>query len=467
MAYSFFTFAQAVTALANRLQDPNQTYWSQPNELLNAVIESVRFFQSLTGSHKQKFTFPTVADAVYYDLPNLPGSPVNYNATDVEVANNVLAALIEPPLPLVGSWVGTGQFTFAQLQSALQNRLNRFLGDTGCVVQQQIINGPPPPGEYAPLPEGTLDVRRCAWISLPHTLTWVQIQEQWGQANFPWDQVFNSVYPLGRLDEWAEQAYAPGAAQNPDLPLSYSVFAVAPQTLRLVPPPLNEGVIDLISVPAGPTVNLNPASPVVLNVPDDLSPALKWGVLADLLGSDGPSRDYARAQYAEQRYQEFVSIGQSALPSSPVYPSVLASDVNNITVGLGSVFDLDSYVPDWQNTLNRQQPTFVGMAGRNLACLGPLPDAVYGVGLWMVVNAPTTGFIQVNRGSLDAILDYAQHIASFKMGGAEFDGTERLYQNLISSAKNENGRLSAVAFYRGQLQQPAAKSEMEVARMLV
>ena len=53
-------------------------------------------------------------------------------ATDVEVAQNVLAALLEPPLTGTGSgWTGTGQFTFAQLQIALQNRLNRFIGEIG------------------------------------------------------------------------------------------------------------------------------------------------------------------------------------------------------------------------------------------------------------------------------------------------------------------------------------------------
>ena len=35
---------------------------------------------------------------------------------------------------------------------------------------------------------------------------------------------------------------------------------------------------------------------------------------------------------------------------------------------------------------------------------------------------------------------------SFQMGGAEFDGTERQYQNLIASAKAQNSRLSAVSF---------------------
>jgi hypothetical protein len=461
MAYSYFTFTQAVSALASRLQDSGQVYWSQPNELYNCVVEAVRFFQCLTGSYKQKIAFSTTAYANYYDLPNLSGATnaasIAYTATDVEVANNVLAALLEPPLST--SWVGTGQFTLSQIQTALQNRLNRFLGDTGCRVVQQLVGAPPPPSEITSLPSGTTDVRRVAW-SIPNPgLTWAQVMVQWQNANFQWQGAGNYIgYPLGRIDEWAEQAYAPQSVQNPSQPISYSVYSVGPQQLRLVPPALSSGGLDCLLVLSGVTVNINPAAPVILQIPDDLTPALKWGVLADLLGSDGPSRDYPRAAYCEQRYSEFVQLAR-------VYPSALLADVNNITCGVGSVFDMDTYQPDWQQTAGL--PSFVGMCGRNMACVGQTPDGVYGVGLWMCANAPVMGYLQVSRGQIDPILDYAQHIASFKMGGAEFDGTTRMFENLIQCATNENGRLSAIGFYRRQVEQPAMKGEIEVPRMLV
>ena len=438
--YQYLTFAQAAAALASRLQDPSLVYWNQPNELLNCVVEAVRFHQLLTASYKRKISFPTAANTLYYDLPNLTGATnaasVAYTATDIEVANNVLAALLEPSL--TPGWVGTGQFTFVQLQTALQNRLNRFLDDTGCRVAQQTIGGPPPPDDTIALPEGTTDVRRAAWIPLPQTAP-----------------PANPAYPLGRLDEWAEQAYVPGAEQNPDQPVGYSVFGVNSQTIRTVPPTLNDGLLDLLLVQSGPAPNLNPSVPVTLGIPDDLSPALKWGTLADLLGTDGPCRDYPRAAYCEQRYSEFVQLAR-------IYPSVLTADIIDVSCGVGSVFDMDAYLPDWQQTTG--QPSFVGMCGRNMACIGQTPDGVYGVGLWMVANAPVSGYLQVARGQIDSVLDYAQHIASFKMGGAEFDGTNRLYANLIAAAKLQNARLDAIAFYRGQLQQPALKSEMEVAR---
>lgn len=452
MAYQYITFATAAQVLASRLQDPTQIYFNQPNELLNCLIESVRFFQVLTGSYKQRMVFSTQQNVNYYSLSAQLNSPVPATVTDVEVINNVLAALLEPPLTGVGStWVGTGQFTFAQLQQSLQNRLNRYIGDTGRQVTQQTLPGPTPQTELTPLPDGVLDVRRVAWVPVPLQVTTPP----------------NPAYALGRMDEWSEQAYIPQAVQNPAQPLAYSVFGTGPLQIRMIPPPSLNGSMDCIFVVSGTTVNLNPTAPVVLGVNDDLTPGLKWGVLADLLGSDGPSRDYTRASYAEQRYSEWVQLAR-------IYPSVLTAAINEITCGLGAVFDMDFYQPDWQQTTG--VPSFVGMCGRHLACVGQTPDDGtaggnpgnnYSVGLWLCANAPVTGDIQVSRDQIDPVLDYAQHIASFKMGGAEFDGTDRLFQNMIAAAKAQNGRLEAVSFYKGQLQQPSNKDSMEVQRMIV
>ena len=458
MPYAYTTFAGAASALAGRLQDSGLVYFNQPSQLLNCVIESVRLFQALTGSFKAKVTFNTRPNVVYYPLGSVSPALAD-TETDVEVAQNVLAALLEPPLTGTGSgWVGTGQFTFAQLQTALQNRLNRFIGESGRHVVQTTINGSDPPEPLVTLPDAVTDVRRCAYVPLPVA-----------GASPPLP-----AWALGRMDEWGNQAYDPGGGFTPQQPLTYSVFGTPPLQLRLDPPPANDYTLDLITVQAGPQVNLNPQAPVVLGIPDDVSAAIKWGVIADLCGTDGPSRDYARAAYAEQRYQEYVQIAR-------LYPSVLTAEIAGYSCGVGSVFDMDFYQPDWQQTTG--QPSFVGMAGRHLACVGQTPDDGtaggnpgnnYPVTLWSVANAPVPGvadptglntYIQVSRDQLDPVLDYAQHIASFQMGGTEFDGTTRQYQNLIASAKAQNSRLSAVSFYRGRLEQNAGRSELETVRM--
>lgn len=435
MAYAYITFSQAVTVLSNRLQDAGLVYWNQTDELLNCIIEAVRVFQAATGSYKQQISFDTTTNNNYYDLTEQVGSPVAYTATDVEVANNVLSALLEPTLTYP-VWTGTGQFYLEQLQAALQNRLNQFLGDTGCTVVQITVNDSAPTESIA-LPDAALDVRRAAWVA---------------SAGPPAVE-----YPLGRADEWAEQAYDPGYIPVA-VPSNYALFTDNPLALRIVPPPSLAGAVDLLLVEAGPAVNLDPSSPVILGIPDDLSPALKWGVLADLLSADGQARDQARASYAEQRYQEIVQLAK-------LYPSALTAAINGTTCGLGSVDDLDAYNPTWQQTTGA--PSFVGMCGRNLACIGQTPDAngPYSISLWLSAYAPVSGYIQVSRDQIDPILDYAQHIASFKMGGAEFQATIGMFQDFVDCARRQNGRLDAVAFYRDQMQEFQRKSEDQTPRM--
>src|SRR5262249_31133396 len=59
------------------------------------------------------------------------------------------------------------------------------------------------------------------------------------------------------------------------------------------------------------STTLNPSvSATALGIPDDLTPAIKWGMLSDLLGKDGIARDPVRAQFAEQRYQQYVQLAR-------------------------------------------------------------------------------------------------------------------------------------------------------------
>ena len=533
MAYSYITFAQIRSQLSQRLQDPLGVYFS-PAQLDTAINESIRLLQLATATYKQKTTIQTSGSVAYYDLSQIPNSPLSYSVTDVQIANSVLRLLLEPELTAGQPWSGSGQFTLGQLQQSIQNRLNHFLGSTGCVVSQQTINTAAPQVDLISLPDPVIDVRRAAWVQPPSTnatynvlyadqVSLIGIQSgsnrsftlpivpvpatslelflngqllQSGvdyilsgstitylpsaavpgpadiqRASFRYQGSLISgtppqTSPLGRIDEWSQQAYLPFGVQRPNVPLTYSVFESAPLQIRLVPPPQNSGLLDCIFVVCGPQVNLDPANPVLIGIPDDLSACLKWGALADMLGTDGPSRDYPRAEYAERKYQEYISLAKT-------YPSLLGCDFANVTGSWGSIFDLDTYYPNWQNESG--PPSFLGMAGRNIAAIGPVPDNVYSIGAWVVANAPISGspnvsrdqsYVQIQRDAIDPVLDMAQHIASFQMGGTEFDGTDRLRKNFVAYVQSQNARLDAVSIFRTAIQEPGNRSETQVRRMV-
>ena len=60
-------------------------------------------------------------------------------------------------------------------------------------------------------------------------------------------------------------------------------------------------------------------------------------------------------------------------------------------------------------------------------------------------NAPVpsnnSDYLQIARDDYDSLLDYAQHVAAFKMGGQEFLETIPLYQNFVTHAAQYNAKL--------------------------
>lgn len=442
--YAYLTLGQARGQLAQRLQDTGLVYFGagSPNELNAYIVEAIQTWQGFTASYKQRASLTPAASTPFYDLTStLSPNCLQYTVTDRQIVNLILFHLLEPPL--MAAWTGTGQFLFSAIMSAIQQRLNRFLGDTGCVITRLLQNAAAPQQDRNFLPDTVLDVRRAAWIS------------QTGTPSVLW-----------RDDQYAMQSFQFGGLTAPqDPPGVYGVYTLPPVGIQVFPPPLNPGELNLLTVQSGVAVGTTPSAvlstPVVLNIPDDLAWSVVWGAMSDLLSQDGPARDPARANYCEQRYLEAVEI-------TKINPTVVLSQVNGQPVWTGSVFELDAYQTSWQSQTG--QPQNIGLAGRNLIALGPVPDSAgYGITLDVVSNIPVPAndgdFLQVDRGNLDAVLDYAQRLACFKMAGAEWEGTERLEQNFRKATQVENLRLRNLATFAPALLQPALMQSQEVLRV--
>ena len=442
--YDYLSLGAARIELAARLEDPSYVYWTA-QELDDLIAQAVRTWQALTGTFKQRATFQIspgggIGGSSFYDLnaliPNL-----QFSFTDLQAVNMTLAALLEPPLE--PNWIGTGQFAFVQIVNALQNRINRWMGDTGADISRNVQDvGTGPTASRIFLPEDVLDVRRAAWINTA------------GKYSTLW-----------RDDQLAMQAFRFGANLKPeDPPTVWGKFTIPPVGVEVYPPPANPGQLETLVVAAGPQIGPSPAaiidSPTVLRIPEDFVFGMVFGALADLCAADGPMRDQDRAQYCESRYQE----------SQELYkldPTLIMSLINGVQVWTGSVFEMDSFLSSWQAVAGA--PGFVGMAGRNLVAFGPTPSSVYSVTMDVVANIPVpiadADFLQVDRGAINPLLDYAQHLASFKMAGIEFHNTDRLRQNFYIQAALENGRITQTNFYRSALQLPAFRQQQEVPRM--
>lgn len=449
--YTYLTLGAARTELAARLEDngrPGQgplVFWTAA-ELDDLVAEAVRTWQALTGTYKQRATFQIaphggVGGSAFYDLRHMPSGILNFYVTDLQIVNMVLACLLEPPL--TPTWTGTGQYFFDQIVNALQNRINRWLTDAGANVTRQIQDvGTGPSAARTFLPEATLDVRRAAWVNTS------------GHYSTLW-----------RDDEYAMQAFLNSGSLAPvDPPLVWGKFTLPPVGVEVYPPPLNPGQLETLVVTSGPQIGTTPAAvyytPTVLNIPEDFVWGMIFGALSDLFSADGPARDPERAVYAESRYQESAELYR-------LNPTLLQTQIDGVPVWSGSVFEMDSFLATWQSTSGA--PQFAGMCDRNLVAFGPVPNGVYSVTMDVVGNIPVPGtdadYLQIDRGVVNPLIDYAFHLAAFKMAGTEFKATDKLRQNFYKAAALENSRLTRANFYRSALQLPAMRQQAEVPRI--
>lgn len=419
MSYSQTTWGQLKAQLSQRLQDQGMVFWVD-DELDVYLTEALRAWAAASLYWRERITFNTVAGQAFYVLPTVAASTLAMTATDRETFKAVQYSLIESTASQGAGWTPTDMFTLAQITSSLNDMRNRYLTETGVVLTRSTQVMPGPPDGRVNLDDDTIDVRRACWIRASDGLHFI----------------------LWREDEWSEAAYAPGyeTASTPT-PYAYTVTATAPVQLLVAPPPSVPGTLELISVFDGAT--LDPASAdTSLGLPDNVSPAVKWGVLSDVLKGDGQATDPVRVVAADRRWAEFVELGK------------MQSAVANVIVGGSalmpvSVFDMDAALTGWQD--GQGQPSIFAVAGWNLVAFSPVPDGVYGVSMDVVRNAPIPAndndFVQVGLEDLQTIINYAEYCALFKVGGDDLQRSEERMREFYKGAAEYNAKLKANALF--------------------
>ena len=129
--------------------------------------------------------------------------------------------------------------------------------------------------------------------------------------------------------------------------------------------------------------------------------------------------------------------------------SVVHVEINGVPSIPDTLYGLDCGVPNWQDITGT--PDYIGMCGWNLFAAYPVPDGTYSATFDVVRRTPVptvdTNYVQIGEDQLDAILEYAVHLALFKCGGMEFAATQRLASEFLIQSMTYNNRLSASARY--------------------
>lgn len=412
MAYTHLTLSGARSRLAESLGDPSLWFWSGP-ELNRLINEALSTWNSVAQYFKNRTLLQIAAGQTEYDL----GTTANYvRGTTYEDVVRGMCDMLQEPVPVGGVWQGTDMFTLDEVLHAVEQAANEFLLKTGAtviVIGQSTGLPSPPDGRLTLADTNIIDVRRFVWT--PHD---TQIPRQ-----------------LWRTDEWARTATQYQWMQASGIPEEYSIVGTEPLTLQLMPPPASGGVANMHAVRAVEPANLS----TTLAISQDLIWVVKYGALANLLGGDGQVRDPQRAAYCRQRFEEGLEIAKYA------YPTVQTAHINGAPVFVEPVQNIDALAPNW--FVNDGVPSMVAMSGHNLLCVAPKPNGTYSLAVEGVTNSPVlvddADYVEIGREFVDAILNYARHLAHFKMGGPELEGSVKWIDTFYKTALERNAHLRA------------------------
>ncbi len=447
--YTYATLADAILEVRSKLYntspDTSQHFWTD-DEIIAYIQESLRTFNALAGFWRSEMVFQLQPGVTWYDLTDPANNSIRpFTVPAISLLQSLEYHLLEPLTPSYPLlWTGSRQFSITDLLSALTRAQNEALSASGCTVTRHIIPAPSAAGRNI-LPDATLDIRRVVWLPTPGgggagpiLLRAMALVSK----GFGYD---NTI--LRQSDAFAKRAFDIGFTTDPEQPPSNWTQSTSPPPafeVDAIPPVVGQYEVLTVDSPG----NFDAVNPSLLAIPDDWSHVVKWGALEDLLTREAHAKDTLRAMYAAQRFEE----GKGLLFAAP---ATLAVRLNNIPIAIDAVRSGDDFNCEWQSRV-QGEPQSVYTIGLNLVGFGPVPDGgTYSPTFSAVQNAPVPvaigDFIQIDRSLYDSILDYAQHLALFKSGGAEFVSTTTAYQNLLRKASLYNSKLGAMGFFQKQM----------------
>ena len=429
--YSWLSQVDAVAALRGRLY--NSQLWSDA-ELWNYIVEALRLFNGLTEQWKSDWVIVN-ANGAWIDSGNGMTSPRRRTLTSNDLFTQMEYMLLEPASG--GTWTGSSQFSIADLQSALQKRLQDTIQDSACNIQQLPLQNSVPGTRRNLLADNVLQPMRIRYIP----------------QRTPVD--YGPPITLTREDTFAWSAYEPDWLQTFGPPQSWSVSAEPPLSFDTDFAPNTPGQYDILALISAPTIAAPTGS--LLGVPNDWSMVPMYGALSDVLSREPEAVDRQRAQYCFQRYE----VELDAMSRSNWLADAF---INNNDADTTSLMEMDSYAPNWQDNANTLS-SFV-IAGTDFGA--PTPQAGQSLTMRMIQNAPlldsTNTYVQVSRDDWNSILDYSHHVALFKRSGEDFFSSISLLQNFYKGASNVNKRLLTYGLFVEAIRNTGRRERIVVPR---
>lgn len=435
MPYSHTSFAEARQFLANGLGDPGKVFFND-HELGRYIVEALRWWGLVAMYFRETGKVTTSSGQSFYYLENslFDGTGTSLlqglSVTDRELINDINYALIEPQISSwPGGWIGTEMFSLGEISSTLSDSRDELLKLTAVIAE-------------------SYDVGAAPRISLPSDHVRILRAD------------INESGSAGPLPMWVDDqtqlytTFKSTAQPQTSRPNAYAVSYTPQLTLDLWPPPQVGGTVNIQGVKTGGT--LDPTSlATVLKVPDDASILLKYRTIADLLSGDGLARCPQIAAYCEERYRD-------GLEAMSRYLSILWQNDGGPRGQISTIAQWDQVRPMWRYE-TPGEPQSVGQLNWNTIGVRPKPSGAFVMTFESIRKAPiptTDGdFIQVGREHMQAIYDYAQHVALVKSQGVEFEVTMRRYESAKQAAEEYRTQTASQSYLYQATQLPSLQEK--------
>jgi hypothetical protein len=401
--YQTTTLDQLTQYIGGILDDPTLRYWTA-QEIKSGIWEGLRLWGALTNfwRTRQAFNLDPTQNNPFYDLSVV--MPVLRSRTWIlnQMVQEIQSMLLEAPSGIAGTGM-SGQVGVDDITNSIQKARNRFVVDTRFPIAYHLpFSSTPPTDGVVTFGQDSVYTHRVSWQD---------------SSSLAWSNVW-------RQDGWAFDKSKPFWPTQPGMPRAFSEAELSPLKLQLFPPPINEGTIDALTVDS---LQMKLDDPNALfNIPDDWVHAIKYAALSNILSS-GQIFDELRADYAEQRYQQYVQFARDA-------HSLIRMTSQGLPLNVDTMDNLDAGYPFWRNQVG--SPLVVGEM-YDMIGIYPMPDQPYGLTADVVQVAPIplfgSDFIQLGSEDIDHLADYVQHILLFKCGGLEFKSTMAQYQSFMKA----------------------------------
>lgn len=435
--FQYLTFGQAKQRLANELGDPSMVFWTNA-ELGRYIIEALRWWNLTAMYTKETGELQTVANQSFYFLEqslfDTTGTVLlqGLDVTDQEIINDINYFIMEPPISnWSGGWIGTEMFSLPEITSILQDSRDEFLRMTACIATRYTA---PVTTTRVVLPSNHIRILRA------------DINEANSNGPLP-------IWVVDQVELFT--TFRETHVRASSRPKAYTVSYNPQLTVDLWPEPQVESTLGVNGVVSGATLTPT-GGPTVLGIPNDMSFLLKYRVMADLLSGDGLQRCPQIADYCDMRFQE-------GLDDVGSYLSLLWQNDGGPRGPITAVAQWDQVRPQWLQQPNTGSPRAVAQLNWNTIGIRPIPDTTYNITFECIRKAiiPTldTDFLQVGKAVMQAIFDYAQHIAMIKIQGREFQSSMTMYKRARALALEYKQQIASQGYLYQATQLPSLQEK--------